>query len=395
MFSDLARTVAAATPTESLGQSAVAEQSQRFLNALVDFIRNPDALPESETNALGRVLGRLLEDKFVPAMMDIEGHLPAVAFVVDRPSTPEAHAMVVLPWTFSDMVREDVFALLGNTVNLASQARDFVNGRFFQDDWDAINERARAYEANALLTLLPIVQGAGRPIQLVGYQHELLQEFPSGLQSMPPALEYRSEVDLKTLKMFADLEQRVAATTPRSDLDDAGALAQGQDLFRAMVDFLADTDSLPDPDINARATQLQQALDDGATGVFLNSTNSHDAVHFDVRKGPVGELGFILLHRNFSEFAREDLLQRLCEVANASSLSRDIIDGQFYKKGHDGLAWDSHAHSAQALMTLLPILQSEGRFLRLSRYQHALLRDYPQGVRTPQPSAPIQELGSR
>ena len=52
--------------------------------------------------------------------------------------------MAILPWTFSDMVRENVLALLGNTVNLASQARDFVNGRFSKDDPNAIKTRARA-----------------------------------------------------------------------------------------------------------------------------------------------------------------------------------------------------------------------------------------------------------
>jgi len=394
MFTDLARTAAAANPTDGLSQSATVEQSQKLFDALVDFIRDPEALPESETNALGRVLSRLVADKSVPVMMDLEGYLAAVTFIVQGPSTPEAHPMIILPWAFSDMVREDVFALLGNTVNLASQARDFVNGRFLRDDWDAIKTRARAYEANALLALLPIVQDAGLPVQLVGYQHELLQEFPSGLQNMPPALTYGSDADAKTLKMFADLEQRVAATRPTAELDDAGALAQGQELFRSMVDFLADRGSVPNPHINARAKQLRQALEDGVTGIFLNPKNPHDPVHFDVRQGPVGELGFIFLNRNFSDLAREDLLQRLCEVANASSLSRDIIDGQYFKKGVEWLGWHSHAHSAQVLKTLLPILQSEGRSLRLSRYQLRMLRDYPQGVRTPQPTTRAPDLGS-
>jgi hypothetical protein len=192
-FVALQQTAAATAPTDGLADGVVEEQTHDLFSALVDFVRDPAGLPDRGINSLGRVMWQSAATLETPMILDLTGGMPYMVFAVsgrDRDAT----AGLVLPRHFSDMVREDMQLQICPIVYAASQIRDFREGRFPVDDSSAIETRAHAYEAQALLALLPILQAEGRVVQLVGYQHELLREFPGGLKSMPPELVYGQEL---------------------------------------------------------------------------------------------------------------------------------------------------------------------------------------------------------
>jgi len=188
-FFDLEHAVAAATPTADLHDLAVADQTVKLFNAMVDFVRDPAGLPDHGINSVGRLMWRSVADMVTPAALDLSSKVSTLSFEV-LGNDHELHAFLLLPRHFADLVREDLLFQVCAVVNMASQVRDFREGRIGVDDSDTIVTRGRAYEAQALLALLPVLLAHGRTVQLVGYQHELRREFPQGVKSMPPSLVY-------------------------------------------------------------------------------------------------------------------------------------------------------------------------------------------------------------
>jgi hypothetical protein len=185
----LQRAAAAAVPTADLIDDAVAIQNRNLFGALVDFVRDRGAMPDRAVNALARLIRQSIRSRALLLGVDVGAVAPSTGFLFrERNGKPEA--ALLLPRHFSDNVREDLLWQLGSIANVGSHLKDLTEGRFGVDEMDAIETRARAYEAQCVRALLPLFQADGTVVRLAKADLELLQEFPEGLKSMPAELDY-------------------------------------------------------------------------------------------------------------------------------------------------------------------------------------------------------------
>jgi hypothetical protein len=192
-FAALQKAAETAAPTTGLADGVRNQQAQALFNALVNFVRDPDGLPDPAVNALGRLMRQSTMTLRTPLIMDPTRVLPCMVFAVSGRER-DATAGLLLPLHYADMVREDLWLQITTIVYVASQIRDFREGRFPNDDEAAIETRAHAYEAQGLRALMSVLEAEGQVVQLVGYHDALLGEFPEGLKSMPPELVYGQEL---------------------------------------------------------------------------------------------------------------------------------------------------------------------------------------------------------
>jgi hypothetical protein len=189
----LQKTAEAAVPTSGLSRHVLEVQTHCLFNALVNFVRDPDGLPDPIINSLGRQMRRSTATLRTPVILDPTYLLPSMVFAVSSKER-DATSGLLLPLHFADMIREDLHLQITTMVYVASQIRDFREGRFPIDDQTAIETRAHAYEAQGLRALMSVLRAEGQVVQLVGYHDALLGEFPEGLASMPSELVYGQEL---------------------------------------------------------------------------------------------------------------------------------------------------------------------------------------------------------
>lgn len=93
-------------------------------------------------------------------------------------------ATVFKPHHWVDLVKENPQLQLGALVYTASKCADFYRSPDDMQQIDIIETRARAYEAQYLLSV-PASQ-----LQLTPHQEDVLRAFPKGLQSLAAGIDY-------------------------------------------------------------------------------------------------------------------------------------------------------------------------------------------------------------
>ncbi|GIW63754.1 MAG: hypothetical protein KatS3mg091_556 [Patescibacteria group bacterium] len=178
---------------------SVPKNTEEYLNrmvevfdSLVDFLRNPDKFPDPQINQLVTLLWSLIGNKDITVVLD-QWNFPSVSFAV-LGNNIEQQPILIIPRDFIIKVAEDPVFQLGMIVYMASQARDFYTGKIKEGSSDILTRRARAWEAQALLTLEEMAQKEGVQLTLNKYQLEILQENPNGLSSLPPELNYSTPI---------------------------------------------------------------------------------------------------------------------------------------------------------------------------------------------------------
>lgn len=77
---------------------------------------------------------------------------------------------------------------------MSSQARDFYTGKIEGNNNEEINFRARAFEAEALLTLKKMAEDEGITLHFNDFQRAILEKFPEGLKSLPAGSNYPTPI---------------------------------------------------------------------------------------------------------------------------------------------------------------------------------------------------------
>lgn len=168
------------------------EKTVRVFDSLVDFLRDPNTFPHPEINQLVTLMWRLIGNKEIPVVLDQWG-IPTMSFVVignDIKQMP----MFIIPQNFISQVAQNPVLQLGAIVNMASQARDFYVGKIKKGSSNEVNRRAKAWEAEALITLKQMAQQENFDLVFNKYQLQILAENPQGLRSLPPELNYSTPV---------------------------------------------------------------------------------------------------------------------------------------------------------------------------------------------------------
>lgn len=176
-----------------LSSSELLEQTTKYFDALVDFLRDKERFPNPKVNRLATLLWRLVGNKHVPVTLDLAGRIPSLSFVI-LGKTIEETPFLILPQPLVPAVNENPAMQLGAVAFTASQVRDYWTGKLTEEKRSGLEEnclqRAYAFEAEVLLTLLKMAQDEGKKLELNNYQTEILNRFPLGLESLDPSLNY-------------------------------------------------------------------------------------------------------------------------------------------------------------------------------------------------------------
>ncbi len=153
-------------------------------DGLIDYLRDPERFPSPAINELATEAWRLIGNRVVPVALY---SVPSIAFaVIGGPDGQQG--IVLLPYGFTQLVRDDLTMQLGALVNTASQVHDFHAGQIGVASSADIAERAAAFEAEALHAIDRVAAAAGSPVSWNDYQTQLTSRFPRGLADLRPAL---------------------------------------------------------------------------------------------------------------------------------------------------------------------------------------------------------------
>lgn len=167
-------------------------QFVRSFDTLVDFLRRPETFPNKHINESATLIWRLIGNKEIPVVLDQWG-FPNISFAVFKKGDREC-PMLILPKDFPNQVKEDPVFQLGIIAYMSSQARDFYVGRIKGNNSEEINVRARAFEAEALLTLSKMAEKEGITLHFNNLQEAILEKFPEGLNSLPAGSNYPTPI---------------------------------------------------------------------------------------------------------------------------------------------------------------------------------------------------------
>jgi len=117
--------------------------------------------------------------------------MPSISFAVLE-NQEKQQVFLFVPENFLELTREAPEVQIGAFAYIASQCRDYFCGKITGSNSEEINERAQAYEAEALPTMQKMTREEGITLRLIPFQQEILKKFPNGLQDLKTELAYET-----------------------------------------------------------------------------------------------------------------------------------------------------------------------------------------------------------
>jgi hypothetical protein len=148
-----------------------AKKCERFFTQGIEFLRSE--FPNPVIRRLASVFWETVGQKITPVAWGLG--VKALSFVVVGPrSGPQG--LIIPPLNWVEMVGKDPIMQMGALVFVGSQAIDYANDHFLNDQAN-VRSRAVAYEAEYLNT----VRSLSASWEPCAYQSSVLREFPEGL----------------------------------------------------------------------------------------------------------------------------------------------------------------------------------------------------------------------
>lgn len=151
-----------------------------FFDAAVDALRSP-LFPNVPVNEAVTLMWRLIGNRMIPSAA---GPVPTLSFTALGNDPKHLNAAVLIPANWPDLIAQNYKYQLGGIVFVASQCRDWYNGKLIVKPEDLrhpdVVRRAECYEASYLRTVLE----QDPNYQLNGYQKHVLEVAPNGLLSL-------------------------------------------------------------------------------------------------------------------------------------------------------------------------------------------------------------------
>jgi hypothetical protein len=145
---------------------------ERLFTNGVDTLRA--LFPNLHVRKISRLIWDLIGSRQVATA--VAGDIPSITFAVGRQNGVDS-AIILVPYRWPDMVKEDWTMQLGAILNAGVQAVDFCNDRM--NDRPAVLARCLAYEAE-LLRMIQTIQPTWKPND---YQKMVLSKYPEGIRS--------------------------------------------------------------------------------------------------------------------------------------------------------------------------------------------------------------------
>ncbi|MGD9128928.1 MAG: hypothetical protein PVJ09_00340 [Candidatus Woesebacteria bacterium] len=178
---------------EQLPRAERAEQELvemiRVFHLLLNYLKNRSSFPNKEINKIAKLMGRLIDDGHIPIVL--EPNIPSIAFLLVA-SGVELRPHLLLPRNFIYLTGLAPEVQLGILAYAASQCRDFFCNKIRRDNSEEVNRRARAWEAEALITLKRLADQERVILRLLPFQEQMIDTFPNGLKSLERRLRYNT-----------------------------------------------------------------------------------------------------------------------------------------------------------------------------------------------------------
>jgi len=94
----------------------------------------------------------------------------------------------------------------------------------------------------------------------------------------------------------------------------------------------------------------------------------------------------LVLPQHFSDMVREDLRLQITAIVYVASQIRDFRAGRFPVDETSAIQTRAHAYEAQGLRALMSVLEADGQVVQLVGYHDALLREFPEGLKSMPPA---------
>jgi len=169
------------------------ELIRQIFDNTVDFLRDEKRFPNPEINGLATLMWKLIGNRHILTVVD-SSNRDSFRFVVavNSVNRQEQQPFLVVPANLPEITKYNPAALIGIFVYMASQCRDWWCNKIAGENEEEIDERARAYEAEALLTLKDLAEEGEVFLDLPEVQKRRLEEFPLGLKSLQSKLCYET-----------------------------------------------------------------------------------------------------------------------------------------------------------------------------------------------------------
>lgn len=176
-----------------------------LFTSMVELLSSFEGCPSNSINSLLILLWNLCHYKIVMqasvdwSIISQVMNLPvdsAFAFICEKQGDKEV-PIVLVNKDLVKLFKERPIYHCGGMVFVASQCRDFYNGKLFetsnlQQNYDRTRARSLSYEAEFLITMkynTPL----GIPFSLDDYQKWVLNKYPDGLKSLPKECVYKDK----------------------------------------------------------------------------------------------------------------------------------------------------------------------------------------------------------
>ena len=147
-------------------ESQCAQKIEQAFTGGVGFLK---AIPNEKINHLANMIWSVFHHKYVSLCLGTQ--VATVTFAMLQRSPLEKNALVMIPNNWLSMIKEDPIMQLGAVLCCGSQSVDYYNDRFVIDTSNTIKQRANAYEAEFLKTII---------LTANQYQKAIIEKYPNG-----------------------------------------------------------------------------------------------------------------------------------------------------------------------------------------------------------------------
>lgn len=164
--------------------------------------------------------------------------------------------------------------------------------------------------------------------------------------------------------------------------------------FDTLVDFLREERKFPNREINNLTTLLWRLIGNKHIPMTLDTSGSVSNLSMLVLGKSGEEIPFFIMPKNFIVRVNENPAMQLGAVVYNASQARDYWTGKLVLEKKLGFNNNFHkraiAFEAEMLITLKKVSSGVSQELELNDYQTAVLRNYPEGLKSLDPSLRYQ-----
>jgi hypothetical protein len=157
-----------------------------YFTFAVDMLRK--AFPNPEIAKLAALEWEMVGNQMTPVALTDQ--VPTLSFASlgrrEGSGIKGLNPAVLVPMNWHEMCNENPIYQLGAVVFVGSQIRDYYNEKIFERE---VVARSFAYEAEYLITMREIIG----ELKTNAYQDKVLKNYPAGLASLPPGVQYQSK----------------------------------------------------------------------------------------------------------------------------------------------------------------------------------------------------------